>query len=427
MKDSAFSDSSVLPETYMSRPIFLRGSIDRRPNLFGRIVRFGLWSTILSFGSSANAADLVSNLVVERIGNGSTALSNASAAIAVQEFSTSGTLLQTLTDPFDSTNLLTDSGTATSNGYLNTYGRYLAVPGLNLATGTASAAGQNVKAVNILGLDTNVAGRVVFPTGGPSGTPPSPFSGNNFRSVIATSANTFYATGTSSGTPSTGGAWYYNGTDFVQVSSTQNNLRNVEIYGDQLYVTSAAAGFLGISSVGTGLPTASGATTSLAISTGTGSSPYGFVIFDTNGDGTADRAYIADDRTSAGGGIQRWDLNSSSVWVNTYALLLNTSNGTLTTSTGTGIVAIRGLTGVWDALSGTAALYATTTETTNNRLVSLLDTGSAPTSFLTLSQAGSNFVYRGVDFSPVPEPSTYLLAAMATGVLAWVGKRRRKS
>ncbi len=411
----------------MKRPYFLTVSFVPDRDRFERLSRFALWSAILSTVGSLHAADLVSNLVVERIGNGTTALSGSSAAIAVQEYSTSGNLLQTLTDPFIGPNQLTESGSATSNGYLNTYGGYVAVPGLNLATATASAATQNAKAVNILGIDANVARRVEFPTGGASGTPVSPFSGSNFRSVIATSSNTFYATGTSSGSPLTGGAWYYNGSNFVQVSSTQNNLRNVEIYGGQLYASSAAANFLGISSVGTGLPTTTGATTSLTISTGTGSSPYGFVIFDTNGDGTPDRAYIADDRTSAGGGIQRWDLNSSSVWVNTYALLFDTSNGALTTSTGTGIVGIRGLTGIWDSFNGTAALYATTTETSNNRLVSLLDSGSLPRNFLTLAQAGSNYVFRGVDFSPVPEPSAYVLAALATSVLACAGNRRRKS
>ncbi|MBI1322574.1 PEP-CTERM sorting domain-containing protein [bacterium] len=395
-----------------------------------RAIRLACCFGLASTGAMASAADLVpGNLVVERIGNGTTALSGSSAAVAVQEFTTSGTLVQTLTTQFTGSELLTDSGSATSNGYLNSYGGYLAVPGLNVAAGTTGAASLNVKATNVLGVDGNVANRVEFPTGGPTGTPPSPFSGSNFRSAIATSANTFYATGTSAGSPLTGGTWYYNGTDFVQVSGTQNNLRNIEIYGGQLYVSSGANNFQGISSVGTGLPTTTGTTTSLTIATGTGSSPYGFVIFDTNGDGSADRAYIADDRNTAGGGIQRWDLNSSSVWVNSYALLFNTSNETLTTTTGTGIIGIRGLTGSWDATSGTASLFATTTETNNNRLVSLIDSGSAPTTFTTLSRAGANFVYRGVDFTPVtvPEPSTYVLAAMATGILAWAGKKRRKS
>ena len=153
------------------------------------------------------------------------------------------------------------------------------------------------------------------------------------------------------------------------------------------------------------------------------------MIFDKNNDGVVDLAYIADDRITAGGGIQRWDLNSSNVWVNAYSLLFNTSNNSLTTSTGTGIIGIRGLTGSYDAISGTASLYATTTETTNNRLVSLSDSGSStPSAFNTLSQAGSNYVFRGLDFTPVsisvPEPSTWALASVSA-LLVILNRRKR--
>ena len=381
----------------------------------------------LGLAGTADAADMLpGNLVVNRIGNGTTALSNAAFEVSILEYSTSGSLVQTITSPFTGSNQLTDSGTATSNGYINTYNGLLAVPGLNQPLGTPTAAGTNAKASNILGVDGEVAGRALFPTGGPSGTPPSPFSGSNFRSVIATSANTFYATGTSGGTPATGGAWYYDGADFVQISATQNNLRNVEIYGGQLYVSSGAAGFLGVSSVGSGLPTTTGQTTTVRIATGTGSSPYGFVLFDKDGNGSADLAYIADERSSTGGGIQRWDLDGSEVWVNTYSLLLNTTNGELTPTSATGTVGIRGLTGSWDSQSGTATLFATTIETSNNRLVSLTDAGTTPTSFTTLAQAGTNYAFRGVDFTPVPEPSTYVMAGLASGLLAIASRRRRK-
>lgn len=380
------------------------------------------WCT-LGANRIARSADLVpDNIVVARIGSG-TSLNSSAFAISIQEFTSSGILLQTLSNPFLGPNLLTDSGSATSNGYINTYGSFLAVPGSNLEAGTANASAQNAKATNILGLNAEIASRTIFPTGGPTGTPPSPFSGSNFRSVIPTSANTFYATGTSSGSPLTGGIWYKSETDFVQVSATQNNLRNVEIYGGQLYVTSGAANSLGISKVGSDLPATAGSTTTLVIPTGTGSSPYGFVLFDTDGNGSNDRAYIADERTSAGGGIQRWDLNSSGIWVNSYSRLFNTTNSSLTSSTGSGIVAIRGLTGRWDPFSGTAWLVATTTETSNNRLVSILDSGSIPTGFSTLAQAGTNYVFRGVDFSPIPEPSSYILAVIAAGVLALMKKK----
>ena len=382
------------------------------------------------FQGHLEAANLSpNNLVVERIGNGSTALSSAAADVSILEYSTSGSLVQTLSSQFTSATLLTDSGTATSNGYLNSYNGYLAVSGMNSAAGTTSVASLNAKAVNILGTSGNVESRTAFPTGGPTGTPVSPFSGNNFRSVIPTSATTFYASGNASGTPNTGGPWYFNGTNFTQLSTSVTNIRNSEIYNNQYYVSSASGAFVGVSSVGTGLATTSGQTTTLQIGTGAGSSPYGFVIFDKNKDGVVDLAYIADDRITAGGGIQRWDLNSSNVWVNAYSLLFNTSNNSLTTSTGTGIIGIRGLTGSYDAISGTASLYATTTETTNNRLVSLSDSGSStPSAFNTLSQAGSNYVFRGLDFTPVsisvPEPSTWALASVSA-LLVILNRRKR--
>ena len=67
-------------------------------------------------------------------------------------------------------NLLSDSGTATSDGYLNTYGTNLALPGYNTALGTASVASLNTKAVNVLGVGATVLGRVTFPTGGANGS-----------------------------------------------------------------------------------------------------------------------------------------------------------------------------------------------------------------------------------------------------------------
>jgi hypothetical protein len=416
--DNAFQDGIIsmlyrVQYLYQSRALFLS------------LIGLGM-----VFQGHLEAANLSpNNLVVERIGNGSTTLSSAAADVSILEYSTSGSLVQTLSSQFTSATLLTDSGTATSNGYLNSYNGYLAVSGMNSAAGTASVASLNAKAVNILGTSGNVESRTAFPTGGPTGTPVSPFSGNNFRSVIPTSATTFYASGTASGTPNTGGPWYFNGTNFTQLSTSVTNIRNSEIYNNQYYVSSASGAFLGVSSVGTGLATTSGQTTTLQIGTGAGSSPYGFVIFDKNNDGVVDLAYIADDRITAGGGIQRWDLNSSNVWVNAYSLLFNTSNNSLTTSTGTGIIGIRGLTGSYDAISGTASLYATTTETTNNRLVSLSDSGSStPSAFNTLSQAGSNYVFRGLDFTPVsisvPEPSTWALASVSA-LLVILNRRKR--
>lgn len=369
------------------------------------------------------------NLLVQRMGNGTATLSSAATSVAVQEFArTGGPAVQTIDFPTTGSGQVTDSGSATSNGYLNVYNGYVGVSGYNSATGTAGVASLNTKVGTVLDGSGTVASRNLFPMGGPTGTPPSPFSGNNFRSMIATGANTFYATGTSSGSPTTGGAWYYNGSSYTQVSSTASgqptNLRNVEIYGGQLYASSAASTGYGIWSIGAGLPTDAGQTSTLLINsssvgTGTGSS-YGFVMFDTNSDSVLDLAYVADDRTTAGGGIQKWVL-SGGTWSNSWALLVN-STGALSATAGTGFAGLRGLTGTWDAVNG-AQLFATTTETSNNRLISISDLGITPTTATNLASAGTNYAFRGVDmYSAIPAPGALALL----GVAGLIGARRRR-
>ena len=401
-------------------------------------------ATLVAPAAPAHAAGFSSgSLVVERIGDGSTTLSNASAAISVLEVTTSGSLSQTITLPSSGTTPQTDSGSASSNGYLNTYFSggvgYVSVPGLNLATGTVSAAGLNVKVNSTLDATGNVINRTLFPTGGPTGTPPSPFSGNNYRSSIATSGSTFYATGHSSGSPVTGGAWYFDGTAFTQVSSTATgqvtNLRNVEIYNNRLFFSTGSGTTRGVYSIGSGLPTTSGQTATSFINMGSVAEAYGFVLFDTNNDSTLDLAYVADDRTTVtAGGINRFDF-SGGAWSQTgSAFRFDTSSSLLTTGTaasGGSLVSIRGLTGSYDAATSTATLFATTTQTSNNSLISFLDTGSLSTSttFNTLQSAGTNYVFRGVDVSPVavPEPSTFAIAAVATLGMAGLIRRRRRA
>jgi len=360
------------------------------------------------------------NVVVERVGGGTAALSSAATAVSVIEMSKAGVTQQTLSLPTSGGSQVTDSGSATSDGYLNVYNGLLAVSGYNAASGTASVAASNTKVGTVIGSDGNVstATRTLFPT---SGT--MPFTGNNFRSMIATGANTFYASGTGSGTPSTGGLWYANNGNFTQISSTATgqptNMRNVEIYGGNLYTSSAASTGNGVWQVGTGLSTTAGQTSTLLINAGTGASTYGFVLFDTNSDGTNDLAYLADDRTTAGGGLQKWVLTGGT-WTNSWSVLVNATGATSTTA-GTGFAGIRGLTGTWDALNG-AQLFATTTETSNNRVIAFSDTGTTPTSFTNLASAGTNYAFRGVDLTAVPAPG----AAALVGLAGLITNRRRK-
>lgn len=375
----------------------------------------------------AGAAFTLGNLVVERIGDGGISLSGAATQISVLEVSPGGAVVQTISFDTSGSNQQTDAGSAQSNGYLNAYtsgtNTYVSVPGHDAVSGSAGIATTNTKANSILDGSGSVVSRTLFPTGGPSATPRSPFSGSNFRSSIATSGSTFYAAGNSTGSPNTGGMWYFNGTSFTQISGTASsvgvtNIRNAEIYNGQLYHSSASGSFLGISALGTGLPTTSGQLPSLAIDMGAGASPYGFVMFDTNNDSTLDLAYIADDRSAAGGGLQKWTFDGSA-WSSVWSVLVSGTSDVLQTGTGTGFAGLRGLAGSWSAVSG-ATLYATTAAgTQNNSLISILDSGtSAPGSYTTLLRSGSNQVFRGVDVLSVPEPScAVLLCGMMTMAL----------
>ena len=396
-------------------------------------------------GSAATAGTVFSSgtLVVERVGNGSLTLSSTAAQISVLEVTKAGSLTQTITLPSSGSNQQTDSGNGTFDGYLNTYGGYVSVPGYNAAAGTASVATSNTKVNSLLDSSGTVVTRTLFPTNGIASAPYSPFSGNNYRSSIATSGSTFYGVGTSTGTPNTGGAWYYNGSAFLQVSSTATgqptNLRNVEIYNNQLYASSSASQGQGIWSIGTGLPTTAGNTSTLAINTGANASPYGFVMFSTGrqGSGVLDLAYIADDRTTAGGGLQKWTL-SDNTWSNSWSLFVSgtpTGSNTLQSNAAVNFAGLRGLAGTYDSVLG-ASLYATTTETSNNRLISILDTGTAtPSTYTTLQSAGLNYAFRGVDLSPVAVVATPEIdpamggsaLSLVAGVLAMIKQRRRRA
>jgi hypothetical protein len=387
---------------------------------------------ILPVAASA-APFTVGNLVVQRMGNGTVAVSGTSGPIAILEVTTAGSLAQTISFPATGENQQTDSSSATSNGYLNFYNpnpltatQRLSVPGYNSPEASASVASTNTKVNSILDMSGTVANRTLFPTSGS----PLPFNGNNFRSSIATTGTTFYASG--NGSSSSGGVWYFGGSGFTQLSTTVTNTRNVEIYGNQLFFSTGAGTTRGVYSVGSGLPTTSGQTATSVINMGGSAEAYGFVMFDTNNDSVLDRAYVTDERTTTtAGGINRFDF-SGGVWTQTgSAYRFNTTSSLLTTGTaasGGNLVSIRGLAGTYDAATSTATLFATTTETNNNRLISFLDTGSLSTStaFTTLQTAGANYAFRGVDVVPVPEPSTLGLAGVGlalAGLSAW--KRRR--
>jgi hypothetical protein len=119
--------------------------------------------------------------------------------------------------------------------------------------------------------------------------------------------------------------------------------------------------------------------------------------------------------------LQKWTFNGTA-WVNSYSLLFNAAAGSLSATAATGFAGIRGLTGSYNDATGAFTLFATTTETSNNRIVSVVDAGTTPTTYTALASAGTNLAFRGIDIMSVPEPSSATLLGL--GFLALLGVRR---
>jgi hypothetical protein len=339
---------------------------------------------------------LPGDLAVLRLGDGSATLSATSAPVFIDEYTPAGALVRSIAvDP----SVFSSAGSATSEGQLNrsSDGRFLIFAGYNAPAGTAAIAATAATAVQRSVARVDGAGTVSFNLLGSSA-----YSTGNPRGAASTNGTDVWVGGT--GGAGVAGVQYtsFGSGTATQITAAPNNTRYVNIANGQLYLSSASSPFFGVAAVGTGTPTASGQTAVQlpGFPTATGPSNYDFVFANPN------TLYVADDRTTAGGGVEKWTFDGST-WTMQYSTLAGTAG-------------LRSLT-----LSGTT-LYGITTD---NRLVSAVDTGPAATgfTFTTLATAGTNTVFRGVDFVPVPEPGHILLACGATAGLTGWWARRRKS
>jgi len=220
-----------------------------------------------------------------------------------------------------------------------------------------------------------------------SPTAVSAFTGNNIRSGVQSASGAYLAGGTT-------GTIYRTGGTNTTVQSTVTNTRVANIFNGNLYFSTGSGASRGVYGF-SGLPTAS-STPTLLLNTGASSSPYDFAF---NSDGT--RAYVAVDNS-----IMRFDFSGGS-W-------------SLTTTSAT----------IGTALTGLAVDFGVSTDTiyTVNPTSLLSVTYSAGNfgSATTLASAGSNYAFRGLEFTAVPEPATYGVAFGGL-LLALVVMRRRKA
>jgi hypothetical protein len=392
---------------------------------------FAVWGVVsccivvLAHQSTAQAQFTPGNLVVSQYGNG---LTTGTVPITLREFTTAGapTGFEVGLPQVNSGSNFAIVGSSlgsTFTGILkqSVDKRFLTIIG----NGTNSTSSRTIARVDVLG---NVNSTTNFSAAGVS-----------VRSAITTTGTDIWWSG-DTGSGSTGGIRYLtlgSTTSGVALaagtgaSSTTPggpnpvplNSRIIGIFGDQLYGTSGVAigggasaySFRGVFNIGVGLPTTANQLGSIIVGGGTGNSglidaPMEFYIADSN------TIYVADDDDNAplSNGLQKW-LFASGSWTKVWSAVPSGATG------------MRGLTGV--VTGSSVQLYGITavaSGTLPTSLVALADTlsGTVAPSFALLATSGSNFVFRGVAFAPVPEPATAVIGLVGVSMLFAVRRMR---
>jgi hypothetical protein len=355
------------------------------------------------FGQAATF--MPGNLVVSRIGDGSTTLSSAAFAMSLVEYNTAGTASgNVISIPVAASanqGGLTDSGSATSNGHLfrSPDGKYLTLAGYDAPVGTVSVTGTSSTANNRNVARIGSAGTVLV-----AARLTDAFNANNFRSVVTDSGNTYYLGGASNvryadssvSTATTS-------TAITSSGSTRGLILAVDANGNRFLVESLQTSI----SYFTGLPTSTATPTSLGI---TLTDCNAFLLLDRSpsvgaiGLGGLDTLYVADGSStgSSGTAVLRKYEWSGSAWVAMGTATLSTSGSKLF-----------GLTAKVNGNDG-VDLYATTQIASGNSIVTITDSsngnafgGTLSGTLTVIATAAANTAFRGIAFAPVSYTVTY--------------------
>lgn len=333
----------------------------------------------LTFAATAQGPITIGNLVVVRVGDGAAALSNASTATFVDEYTPAGAFVQSIPMPTVASGAnqpLTNSGTATSEGFItvSTNGVYLMVGGYAAAPGIASIATTpnpgTARVVGRIDLGGNVDTSTVLGDA---------YNAGNIRSVASDDGLRFWTTGSVEGERYVANL---GATTSLVIGGNPTNTRVTNVYNGQLFASANSGAFRNVFTLGTGLSTLPGQVATLlpGLPSVTGQSVYDFHF------ASPTVLYLADDNTNGSGGIQKWTL-AGGTWTLQYSFALSATSG------------CRGLTGFTQ--NGVTTLWATANNAGGTHLITVVDTGasSAVTSLLT---APTNTAFRGVRHVGMP-------------------------
>lgn len=357
------------------------------------------------------------NLVVFKVGKGSATtdtLTSAGFPVNIDEYTAAGVYVRSLPMPTavaGSNKRLITSGSANTEGQLTRSAdkRFLLVPGYDTIPDPARLSINNApsaivnRVIAIIGNDGIVNTSTALTDA---------YSSNSFRAVASTDGNDLWLAGTAAPATGTAGVRYAvkgsTNSSPVNSFSTVSNIRMVNIFNSQLYITTGSGTYKAIAAVGTGTPKDSAQSVTVLpgmpnLSTAT-NDPYAFEIKP----GSGDIAYVADARSKAnGGGVQKWVLSAGN-WSLAY-----TMDSGLTTG-------LRNLTVDWSTPNPT--IYCTTGESyvknaAGNKIVKVTDTDSTA-AFTVLATAAVNYMFRGIALAPEASGNVYTFTGNGNWTIA---------
>jgi len=344
------------------------------------------------------------NIVTLRVGEvGGDLLTTGSAPVFIDEYTTSGVFVQSVPLPFKtsgSDKKFSVNGLSTTEGFLNlspdgqylTFGGYDAIPGVAGISTTSSASYNRVVARVTQNGTINTTTSMT-----------DAFSAGSIRSAATVDGNSFWTGGAGTG----GGTRYVTlgGTTSTLVSAAPTNTRGTAIYNSQLYTSSQSGTNIGVSTVGSGLPTTAGSTTTILSGTATNvdlTNPQGFVFADMDGNGTPEVLYVADGNL----GIVKFS-NNGGVWTKRGSL----PNPSARASAGLGLQ-MSGTDRVLFICLGTSSSpaneiykFVDNSAAESNITSSGTDIITASGSPIITSTTPTTMLFKGVSFAPVNVPT----------------------